>query len=82
MPKWEYHVITINTEYEIPWKGEIEDSPPSNEVIQAHLNELGEDGWELVSFLPALPTAQSWKKTIANPWMYHAIFKRREGELK
>ena len=46
-------LITINTEYEIPWKGELKDSPHSGEIIQSHLNRAGEDGWELVTFLPA-----------------------------
>ena len=77
MRAWEYRVITMNTEYEVPWpQGKIEDSPDSDQIIQAHLNELGEDGWELVSFLPAQPAAQNWRDAPANPWMYHAVFKR------
>jgi hypothetical protein len=74
--KWEYRVITMNTEYEVPLESDLKDSPESDQIIQSHLNEMGEDRWELVSFLPALPTAQNWKGTMANPWMYHAIFKR------
>ncbi|WP_348268664.1 DUF4177 domain-containing protein [Edaphobacter paludis] len=78
MVKWEYSVITINTEYEVPFEGDLEDSPPSGEIIQSHLKEMGADGWELVSFLPALPMAQKWKGIdSANPWMYHAVFKRQ-----
>jgi hypothetical protein len=78
MPKWEYRVITMNTEYEVPFEGDLKDSPPSDEIIQSHLNEMGEDGWELVAFLPALPMAQKWKGVeSANLWMYHAIFKRQ-----
>ena len=76
MAKWEYSVITMNTEYEVPFEGDLKDSPESSAIIQSHLDEMGEQGWELVSFLPALPTAQNWKGTVANPWMYHAIFKR------
>ena len=49
MPRWEYSVITINTEYEVPFDGKITDSPESNVIIQAHLNEMGADGWELVA---------------------------------
>jgi hypothetical protein len=77
MANWEYRVITINTEYEVPLEGHLKDSPESNVIIQSHLNELGEDGWELISFLPALPMAQKWKGVDSpNPWMYHAVFKR------
>ncbi len=74
--RWEYRVITINTEYEVPFGGKITDSPESGTIIDSHLNEMGREGWELISFLPALPMSQNWKGTIANPWMYHAIFKR------
>jgi Domain of unknown function (DUF4177) len=69
VPGWEYRVITMNTEYEVPFEGDVKESPESSEIVQNHLNEMGEDGWELVSFLPALPTAQNWKGTMANPWI-------------
>jgi hypothetical protein len=75
---WEYSVITINTEYEVPFGAKITDSPESAAIIESHLNEMGRGGWELVSFLPALPMAQKWKGVeFANPWMYHAVFKRQ-----
>jgi hypothetical protein len=78
MTKWEYSVITINTEYEVPFDGKITDSPESRVIIERHLNGMGADGWELVSFLPALPMPQKWKgNEFSNPWMYHAIFKRQ-----
>ena len=80
MTRWEYRVITMNTEYEVPFEGHLKDSPESCEIIESHLREMGEDGWELVTFLPALPMAQNWKGTMANPWMYHAIFKRTSEE--
>ena len=65
MAKWEYSVITINTEYEVPFDGKIED-------------RMGAAGWELATFLPAMPMPQKWKgNEFANPWMYHAVFKRR-----
>jgi hypothetical protein len=39
---------------------------------------MGADGWELVSFLTAMPMPQKWKgNEFSNPWMYHAIFKRQ-----
>jgi hypothetical protein len=75
--RWKYRVITFNTEYEVPFDGKITDSPESNQIIQDRLNEVGSDGWELVSFLPAMPTPRKWKgDEFANPWVYHAIFKR------
>jgi hypothetical protein len=74
--RWEYRVITINTEYEVPCEGELKDSPPSKQIIESHLNEIGEDGWELVSFLPAPATHIGDEIRFTNPWMYHAIFKR------
>jgi hypothetical protein len=81
MPKWEYSVITINTEYEVPFEGKITDSPEGRVIIEQHLNEMRVDGWELVSFLPAMPMPQKWKgNEFANPWMYHAIFKRSAEE--
>jgi hypothetical protein len=73
---WQYRVVTLNTEYSIPWKGELEDSPESDEIIQTCLLEMGEDGWELVGTLPAMPKARNWKNDLANPWVHHFIFKR------
>lgn len=77
MPKWEYSVITFNTAYEVPFGANITDSPESAAIIELHLNEMGREGWEIVSFLPALPMARKWKGEDANPWMYHAVFKRQ-----
>jgi hypothetical protein len=78
MPEWEYSVITINTEYEVPFEGKITDSPEGRVIIEQHLNSMGANEWELVSFLPAMPMPQKWKgNEFANPWMYHAIFKRQ-----
>jgi hypothetical protein len=76
VPNWEYRVITVNTEYDVPFDGDLKDSPPSNEIIQSHLNEMGEEGWELVSFLPAPATHAGDEVRFENKWMYHAVFKR------
>jgi hypothetical protein len=76
MAQWEYRVITINTEYEIPFEGDLTDSPESREIIETHLDELGRDGWELVSFLPAPATHVADSNRFTNRWIYHAIFKR------
>jgi hypothetical protein len=74
--KWEYRVITINTAYSVKFGEDLDKSPPSDEVIRRHLKPMGEDGWELASFIPSQPAAQNWNNTPANPWMYHAVFKR------
>jgi hypothetical protein len=76
MTIWQYRVITLNTEYSVPWKGKIQDSPPSNEIIHECLEEMGEEGWELIATLPAMPTARNWNNDMANPWVHHFIFKR------
>jgi hypothetical protein len=77
MLRWEYCAITINTEYEVPDGGKITDSPEGRVIIENRLDKMGANGWELVSFLPAEPMAQKWKgNEFANPWMYHAVFKR------
>jgi hypothetical protein len=76
MKDWEYMVETINTEYEVNNSGNIEDLPRPWEIIQHRLNVLGEDGWELVGFLPAAPE-KDFRGNLANPWMVHAVLKRR-----
>ena len=81
MPKWEYRVITINTEYEtaadVVAAGKPSPSKRRSEIIERRLQEMGAMGWELISFLPAAPMAiPVWEESTANPWMYHAIFKR------
>jgi hypothetical protein len=78
---WEYRVITINTEYETAADlvGSLKPNPSKSrsEIIEWRLREMGVMGWELVSFLPALPmSSPDWEESMANPWMYHAIFKR------
>lgn len=78
MKEWKYRVVTLNTEYSVPPGKRIADSPESFQIIQTSLDEAGEDGWELVGTLPAMPTARKWKDDdeFANPWVHHFIFKR------
>jgi hypothetical protein len=81
---WDYCVITINTEYEtaagLVASGKSNPSKSRSEIIEWRLQEMGSMGWELVSFLPALPMASpDWEESMGNPWMYHAIFKRPKG---
>lgn len=76
MDKWEYWVETINTEYVADKDGNIDNSPSGSEIIGSCLNYWGSDGWEFVTFLPALP-AHHFKGSGPNPYVVHAIFKRK-----
>ena len=71
-----YWVETINTEYVPDKDAGIDNSPSGDEIIWRRLNERGEEGWEFVTFLPALP-AQHFKGDPPNPYVVHAIFKRK-----
>jgi hypothetical protein len=73
--EWEYKVETINTEYQLDENGDPAHIPDGWEIINKCLNDFGSDGWELVTFLPALP-ADDFRGNYKNPWVYHAIFKR------
>jgi hypothetical protein len=70
-----YRVETINTEY-VDRDASIDSSPSGAEIIWRRLKECGDEGWEFVTFLPALP-AQHYKGDPPNPYAAHAIFKRR-----
>jgi hypothetical protein len=50
-----YRVETINTEYVIDKDDNIDNSPSGAEIIWRRLKECGDEGWEFVTFLPALP---------------------------
>ena len=76
MPQWEYHVETINTEYQKDRHGEIDTSCKLEHLIQPRLDALGRDGWELVAFLPALPATSNIMELYENPWVHYAIFKK------
>ncbi len=78
MVLWEYWVETINTEYDVD-RADIKDSPQGSEIIQKKLQLLGDDGWELVTFLPALP-AEHFRHGGPNPWVFQAVFKRPANE--
>ena len=70
-----YWVETINTEYVIDKDDNIDNSPSGDEIVRCRLNDRGSEGWEFVTFLPALP-AQHFKGSPPNPYVVHAIFKR------
>jgi hypothetical protein len=81
MARWEYRVITINTEYETAADlvAALKPNPSKSrgEIIERRLEEMGNLGWELISFLPAAPRASPvGEGSTENPWMYHAVFKR------
>ncbi len=71
-----YRVETINTEYVRDRDASIDNSPSGDEIIWRRLKECGDEGWEFVTFLPALP-AQHFKGDRPNPYVVHAVFKRK-----
>ncbi len=85
---WEYRVITFNTEYETMadaliretiTRTRISEPAKSCDIIRSRLEMEGKNGWELVALMPAYPSASPpdcQDIPVANPWMYHAIFKR------
>ena len=87
MPRWEYHVVTLNTEYETTpdallrsAMGEPENPTKSSDIIAASLRIWGKMGWELAAVVPAMPSASSLQDiSTPNPWVYHLIFKRPAG---
>ena len=88
MTVWQYKVITFNTEYETMADAVLREtvtqtrlskSAKSCEIIQFRLEMEGNNGWELVDLMPAYPSTSPpdcQDISSANPWMYHAIFKR------
>jgi hypothetical protein len=92
MTAWQYKVITFNTEYETNADAAIRETiartslsgvAKSCEIIQFRLEMEGNAGWELVALMPAHPStspSDCQDISIANPWMYHAIFKRPREE--
>ncbi len=92
MTIWKYRVITFNTEYETNSDAAIRYAITSTrlpgvakscEIIQFRLEMEGNDGWELVSLIPAHPStspSDCQDISIVNPWMYHAVFKRPAEE--
>jgi hypothetical protein len=89
---WEYRVITFNTEYEsmanavlreVGTGTSLSSAAKSCDIIQGRLEMEGKNGWELVAVMPAHPSTSPpdcQDISVANPWMYHAIFKRPKGQ--
>jgi len=88
MLRWEYRAITFNTEYETMADAVLREAvtgtplsrpAKSCDIIQRRLAMEGKQGWELVSLMPAFPSTSPpdcQDISVANPWMYHAVFKR------
>lgn len=84
MNQWDYKIVTINTQHQpgiLEW---LSGFPNGNGAVQKALESMGNDGWELVAFFPAQPADQALKHPVggddtvvpANPWLYHAVFKK------
>jgi hypothetical protein len=84
MSEWDYKIVTVNTLHEPDLLEWISGSKGGHAALEKTLNSMGANGWELVAFFPACPVDQRVKhpateheSTIpANPWLYHAIFKK------
>jgi hypothetical protein len=77
MTEWEYHIETVNLEYKLDEGGNIKNPPWSGEhILSELLRDMGSEGWELASFIPAQPEAHSQLGTVKNPWVFHVVFKR------
>jgi len=62
MEKWEYKILVINEPSlkELMKKSKTElDAHNSGFSTEAALNELGQEGWELINFICKLPTPQA-----------------------
>jgi hypothetical protein len=78
--------VTVNTLHEPTTLEWISGDDYGAESIEKMLDSMGKDGWELVTLYPARPADYIWKHPVsgaesllsANPWLYHAVFKRLE----
>jgi hypothetical protein len=84
MTEWTYKVVTVNTLHDptiVEWTL---DEDFGGERIEKMLASMGTQGWQLVAFVPARPAGHMYKHPVsgaeswldANPWLYHAIFKK------
>ena len=84
MSRWQYRVLILNTLHQpntLEW-ADADDF--GGGWIEKQLNEMGQDGWQLVTLVPARPADFTWKHPLseaefakeANPWIYHVIFKK------
>jgi hypothetical protein len=72
MTEWVYEIRTIRP----TWETQSAARPPDPiEIIEAYLNGMGEQGWELAGFLPSARAEESAGNPV-NPLIFHAVFKR------
>jgi hypothetical protein len=84
MNQWDYKIATINTQHQPDVLEWFYGPQSGNASVQKALNSMGSNGWELVAFFPARPAYQTFKHPVsdcdtlvsADPWLYHAIFKK------
>lgn len=72
MPKWIYEIRTIRPTWETKSPGR---PPDAIEIIEGYLNGMGEQGWELVGFIPPAWSKESDGHPI-DPYEFHAVFKQ------
>ena len=83
MATWEYLVEKIDTEYVGDENANPVISSRGSSVISRTLTDLGDEGWELVSFLPASPMEYCTnyaRNGYPKASTYYAVFKRPEDE--
>lgn len=81
---WDYKIVTINTQHQPDILEWLSDAQEGNATVQKTLESMGNNGWELVAFFPARPADQTFMHPVgghesmvpANPWLYHAVFKK------
>ena len=72
MTEWAYEIKTIRPTWETRSAGH---PPDAIEIIEGYLNGMGEQGWELVGFIPP-----AWAKEPnghpIDPYEFHSVFKK------
>jgi hypothetical protein len=72
MMVWEYDVREIDPTWV---SGSGSRVPDGNEIIKGYLNGMGDDGLELVGFIPPRRERPNAAPPV-DPYVFHAIFKR------
>ncbi|MGB8984068.1 MAG: hypothetical protein WCC12_19520 [Anaerolineales bacterium] len=64
MQKWEYAILDVRLDrqsYWRPWKfAGLEIQNWQNIVFSSYINQIGDQGWELVGFSHSDPSAEYW----------------------
>ena len=72
MTGWEYEIRRIDPTWTTHSPGSV---PDRIEIIEGYLNGMGEEGWELVGFIPQ-PRTRETNPLPIEPNVIHAVFKR------